>query len=52
MTLIENLLQKGQLPTVNVEASVSKKTLVDTGVAAVIVCLVVLLANKLIFSKL
>lgn len=52
MSLIDNLIKKGELPTVNVDVSVSKKTLIDTGVAAVIVCLVILLLNKLVFSKL
>lgn len=52
MTLLESLLKENKLPTINVEAQLSKKTLTDFAVTAIIIAVVIMLLHKLVFSKL
>ena len=52
MTFLDSLLKENKLPTVNVEAQLSKKTLTDFAVTAIIIGVVIMLVNKLVFSKL
>jgi len=52
MTFLDSLLKENKLPTVNVEAQVSKKSLVDIAVAGIIMAVVIMMINKLVFSKL
>jgi hypothetical protein len=51
MSLLSNLVNKGELPTVNVEISISKETIIDAAVAGIIAAFVVILINKFVISK-
>ena len=48
---LKNLIQKGQLPTVNVEVALSKESMIDLAATAVIAAIVVVLLNKFLFSR-
>lgn len=50
MSLVDNLIQKGELPTVNVEVTVDDKSVVKLAAAILAVSLVVMLLHK-IFDK-
>lgn len=52
MSVISDLLNKGELPKVNVDVRISKQSMVDLAATAVIAAMVIVLLNKLIFSKL
>ena len=51
-SVLQNLVNEGELPTVKVSVEVSNDTLTDIAIAAVIVVIVVGLINKFIMSYL
>jgi F0F1-type ATP synthase alpha subunit len=50
--VLKKLFNDGELPTVNVEISLSRDTIVDLAAAAVIVAIVIALLQKYILQKL
>lgn len=52
MSLLQNLVQKGELPEVRVDVSLDRETLTDIAITALIVAVIVTLMNKYLLSKL
>lgn len=52
MSLLNNLVNKGELPQVKVNVSLDRETLTDVAITALIVAVLVTLMNKYLLSKL
>ena len=52
MSVLTDLIKKGELPKVNVDVRLSKESMVDLAATAIIAAIVIVLLNKLIFSRL
>ena len=50
--ILSNLVNKGELPTVQVEVGLSRETIIDAAAAAVMTAIVVVLLNKFLLQKL
>lgn len=50
MSVISDLLNKGELPKVQVEVKLSKETMFDISACAIIAALVIVILNKVLFK--
>ncbi|WP_169303362.1 hypothetical protein [Pedobacter cryophilus] len=50
--IFQKLIQEGELPQVNVEIGLTRETLTDIAITALIVSILITLLNKFLLSKL